>query len=115
MGNTDLRYQDTTPGEAKSLRAQLLDFQTATAMGRQAQALSDPSRLILLALLVEAGELCVSDICLVTEREQSGVSRHLRILWDRGLVEKERRGVLLFYRATEIGERLLRALLPASG
>ncbi|HSS32054.1 MAG TPA: metalloregulator ArsR/SmtB family transcription factor [Solirubrobacterales bacterium] len=114
MGNTDLRYQATTPGEAETLRAQLPDFQTATALGRQAQALSDSNRLILLALLVEAGELCVSDLCLITEREQSGVSRHLRILWDRGLVEKERRGVLLFYRATSLGEQLLRALLPAA-
>jgi DNA-binding transcriptional ArsR family regulator len=112
MGNTDLRYQATTPGTAGTLRDRLLDYGTAVDLGRQAQALSDPNRLILLALLVDAEELCVSDLCLITEREQSGVSRHLRILWDQGLVEKERRGVLLFYKPTDFGRRLLAALLP---
>jgi DNA-binding transcriptional ArsR family regulator len=89
----------------------MLDTMEATRLSRQGQALSDPHRLALLALLNEAGELCVSDACLVSQREQSGVSRHLRILWEAGLVDKARRDKNLFYWPTSTGERLLSVLL----
>lgn len=113
MGNSDLRLKDTTPERAKRLRSQLLDPGEATRLSRQAQALSDFTRLTLMALLSETGELCVSDLCLIIEREQSGVSRHLRILLDAGLVEKRRFDLWVYYKPSEDGERLLAALLPA--
>jgi ArsR family transcriptional regulator, lead/cadmium/zinc/bismuth-responsive transcriptional repressor len=113
MGNPDVRRQILSEGKIKRLRSQLLDYERTLPLTRQAQALSDPTRLSLLAVLLEAGETCVSDLCVVTEREQSGVSRHLRILWDAGLVDKYRRDFYVFYSVTKDGERLLAALLDA--
>lgn len=111
MGNPDLRLKDTSEGRAECLRAELLDPTEATRLARRSQALSDSTRLILLKLLGDAGELCVSDICLIIEREQSGVSRHLRILLDAGLVEKRRFDLWVYYKLSPTGERLLAALL----
>lgn len=111
MGNTRLALQAIDAPRARELQASLLDPVQATRLSRQGQALSDPNRLALLALLHSAGELCVSDACLIVEREQSGVSRNLRILWDAGLVDKARRYKNLFYWPTSDGERLLAALL----
>lgn len=111
MGNQPPGLRWTKSGEAERLRAGLLDFERATRLGRQAQALSDPNRLVLLALLEEAGKTCVGDLCLLSGREQSGVSRHLRVLLDAGLVETQRFERLVVYRATARGQRLLAALL----
>lgn len=110
MGNTLLRLQAMDAPRARELHGQLLDPAEATRLGRQGHAISDPQRLSLLALLQEAGELCVSDACLIAEREQSGVSRHLRILWEADLVDKGRRDKKVFYWPTSTGERLLAAL-----
>jgi ArsR family transcriptional regulator len=111
MGNPDLKLQETSPERAKRLRGNLLDFMEATRLSRQAQALSDPTRLTLLKLLADAGELCVSDLCVISQREQSGVSRHLRILWDTALVEKRRFDLWVYYKPSATGQRLLAALL----
>ncbi|HDR46986.1 MAG TPA: ArsR family transcriptional regulator [Geoalkalibacter subterraneus] len=61
------------------------------------KALSDPTRLRIVALLLE-GELCVCDLMAVLGLPQSTVSRHLANLRHAGLVEDERRGVWMFYR-----------------
>lgn len=111
MGNQPPGLRWTKPGEAERLRSRLLDFGLTTRLGRQAQALSDPTRLTLLAVLLEAGETCVGDLCLITEREQGGVSRHLRILLDAGLVKTRRFERLIVYSSTERGQQLLAALL----
>lgn len=111
MGNPDVRLQFLSEGKSERLRSQLLDYEQALPLSRQAQALSDPTRLTLLAVLNQAGKLCVSDLCLITGREQSGVSRHLRILWDAGLADKQRRDFHVFYRVTKDGKRLLNAFL----
>lgn len=110
MGNNLLTLQAVDKLRVKELRERLLDEAEATRLSRQGQALSDPNRLALLALLAEAGELCVTDACLITQREQGGVSRNLRILWEAGLVDKARRYKNLFYWPTTDGERLLAAL-----
>jgi DNA-binding transcriptional ArsR family regulator len=111
MGNNQLRLHAMDGPRARKLRGRLLDPVAATRLSRQGQALSDPARVRLLALMKDADQICVSDACLVTEAEQSGVSRHLRILWDAGLVDKAKRDKLVFYWPTTTGERLLAALL----
>jgi len=111
MGNQPPGLRWTKPGEAKRLQANLLDFESASKAGREAQALSDPNRLTLMAVLAEAGKTCVGDLCLITEREQAGVSRHLRILLDAGLVRSQRFERLNVYRLSERGQQLLSMLL----
>lgn len=77
-------------------------------------ALSDPSRLGMLALLQRHGEMCVCDIQEVLGVTQSRASRHLQVLRRAGLVQDRRVGPWVHYRIEERpGERqrtLLRAL-----
>lgn len=61
------------------------------------RALGDPTRQTILALLEEAGELCVSDLAQHFEMAQPSVSHHLRVLKEAGLVTARRRGKEIYY------------------
>ncbi len=61
------------------------------------KALSDETRLGIMALLIEYGELCVCDIEEALETSQSKTSRHLRTLLHAGLVQDRREGVWVHY------------------
>jgi ArsR family transcriptional regulator, arsenate/arsenite/antimonite-responsive transcriptional repressor len=61
-------------------------------------ALADPTRLEMLALLLENGELCVCDFVGTLGVSQSKASRHLRYLWNSGLLQDRRAGLWVFYR-----------------
>lgn len=60
------------------------------------RALSDPTRLRLLALL-ETDELSVHELQEVTRLGQSRISTHLRLLEDSGLLRRRREGKRTFY------------------
>jgi ArsR family transcriptional regulator len=64
-------------------------------------ALSDPVRLRLLSIISSApdGEVCACDLVTPIGKSQPTVSHHLRILFEAGLVEREKRGVWVWYRA----------------
>jgi DNA-binding transcriptional ArsR family regulator len=111
MGNQPARLQVTNPGAADALRQRLLPREEAQRLSRKAHALSDPNRIALLALLRDAGQSCVGDLCLITGLEQSGVSRNLRILWDADLVERWVLSRSAMYKPSEDGQRLLAALV----
>jgi ArsR family transcriptional regulator len=70
-------------------------------------ALDDPNRLLILYLLSE-GPRNVTDICGQLELPQSTVSRHLRVLRERGLVETRREGTSVIYDLAD--SRLLEAV-----
>lgn len=110
MGNQPAKLALTTEAKARSLRKKLLPYSEAVRPSRQAQAMSDPTRLILMRLLRDAERLCVTDLCLISGVEQGSTSRHLRVLWDAGLVSRERYYRAVIYRLTAAGERLLTAL-----
>lgn len=59
------------------------------------QALADPSRLRLLALL-KVMELTVGELAQVLGQSQPRVSRHLKILADAGLIERRKEGSWVF-------------------
>ncbi len=63
---------------------------------RVCYALGDPTRILMLYLLNE-GERCVSDLTRITGLPQSTVSRHLRVLRERGLVKTRRQGASILY------------------
>lgn len=69
-------------------------------------ALSDPVRLRLLSIISSApdGEVCACDLVTPIGKSQPTVSHHLKILFEAGLVEREKRGVWVWYSATR--ERL---------
>ena len=61
------------------------------------RALSDPTRLRIVALLEDA-ELSVHELQEITRLGQSRISTHLGLLQDSGLVQSRREGKRLFYR-----------------
>ncbi|WP_434585413.1 metalloregulator ArsR/SmtB family transcription factor [Klebsiella sp. R390] len=60
--------------------------------------LADETRLTIVMLLRESGELCVCDICAVTSESQPKISRHMAILRESGLVLDRREGKWIHYR-----------------
>ncbi len=63
--------------------------------------LGDPTRTSLLYALLEAGELYVSDLALVTGNSESTVSAALRLLRASGVVTGRRDGRKIWYRLSD--------------
>ncbi|WP_410750699.1 transcriptional regulator [Citrobacter sp. U14242] len=60
--------------------------------------LSDETRLAIVMLLRESGELCVCDICAATSESQPKISRHMAVLREAKLVLDRREGKWIHYR-----------------
>lgn len=60
--------------------------------------LGDKNRFLIIRLLVEQGEMCVSDLANVLDISVSAVSQHLRILEMSKMVEGERMGQMMCYK-----------------
>src|SRR3954468_4792412 len=77
------------------------------------KALADPVRLRLLSLVASHadGEACVCDLNDAFDLSQPTISHHLKLLHDAGLLDREKRGVWVYYRvnASALGD--LAALL----
>jgi ArsR family transcriptional regulator len=65
------------------------------------KALADPARLRLLSLIAshEGGEACVCDLNVAFDLSQPTISHHLKVLHGAGLIDREKRGVWVYYRA----------------
>lgn len=72
------------------------------------RALSDTTRLKMLALIRSHGELCVCDLENVLGITQSKASRHLRYLSNAGLLKDRREAVWMYY---GVADRLTAAQL----
>jgi len=68
------------------------------AEARFFKSLADETRLKILWLLLEGGELCVCDVIGTLGITQSKASRHLRYLYHLGWVTDRREGLLMNYR-----------------
>ena len=81
------------------------------------QALSDETRLEIIALLVD-GERCVCDLTDTLDAAQSRLSFHLRVLKDAGLVTDRRDGRWSYYKLDrevfDELEALLKELKPST-
>ncbi|NLS53423.1 As(III)-sensing metalloregulatory transcriptional repressor ArsR [Hafnia alvei] len=60
--------------------------------------LSDETRLGIVLLLREMGELCVCDLCTALEQSQPKISRHLAMLRESGLLLDRKQGKWVYYR-----------------
>ena len=79
------------------------------------KALADPTRVRLISLLMSApdGEVCTCDLAPAVGLTDATVSHHLASLRKAGLVESERRGPNVYYRARrESLSALVRVLDP---
>jgi ArsR family transcriptional regulator len=80
---------------------------------RTLRAAAEPTRLRLLALCA-GGELTVSELVHILGQSQPRISRHLRLLCDAGLLQRQREGAWMFHRLARdgVGGALAAALLP---
>jgi ArsR family transcriptional regulator len=63
------------------------------------KALADPIRLRLMSMIAAADEICVCDLLGPFDVSQPTISHHLKVLRAAGLVDCERRGTWVYYRA----------------
>jgi ArsR family transcriptional regulator, arsenate/arsenite/antimonite-responsive transcriptional repressor len=77
------------------------------------KALSDETRLQIVAMLMEQDELCVCDFVGALGITQSRASRHLRYLYNAGLVEDRRETVWMHYRLSRDMDAEQKVLLDA--
>jgi ArsR family transcriptional regulator, arsenate/arsenite/antimonite-responsive transcriptional repressor len=65
------------------------------------KALAEPVRLRLMSLVAshEGGEACVCDLNDAFDLSQPTISHHLKVLHEAGLLDREKRGVWVYYRA----------------
>ena len=77
------------------------------------KALADPVRLRLMSLVAShpGGKACVCDLNDAFDLSQPTISHHMKVLHDVGLVEREKRGVWVYYRARSQALASLGALI----
>jgi ArsR family transcriptional regulator len=78
-----------------------MDAQRAAQIAPMLKAIADPARLRLLSLVLshEGAEACVCDLTPYFDLSQPTVSHHLKVLHDNGLLDRERRGTWVYYKA----------------
>ena len=87
--------------------------ETAAVLAPAFKALGDPVRLQLMSMIASApdGEACVCDLTPAFELSGPTISHHLKTLREAGLVDAQRRGTWVYYRARPGILRQLAALL----
>ncbi|MCZ7665161.1 MAG: metalloregulator ArsR/SmtB family transcription factor [Thermoleophilia bacterium] len=69
-----------------------LDRDDANQVAELFKVLGDPTRILIVQALIDAGGLCVHQLAQVVGMSQSSVSHHLRVLRTSGLIRHERVG-----------------------
>jgi ArsR family transcriptional regulator len=90
-----------------------MSAETAAVLAPAFKALGDPVRLQLMSMIAsaEGGEACVCDLTPAFDLTGPTISHHLKTLREAGLVDAERRGTWVYYRARPGILRQLAALL----
>lgn len=79
------------------------------------KALADPVRLRLISLVLSHadGEACVCELTDAFELSQPTISHHLKVLHDAGLLDRDKRGVWVYYKARQDALDSIAALISA--
>jgi ArsR family transcriptional regulator, arsenate/arsenite/antimonite-responsive transcriptional repressor len=95
------------------VRTEVLDEEQAALLAHSFAALADPIRLRLLSHIAACGsdEVCACDLVEPSGRSQPTVSHHMKILVDAGLVEREKRGLWVWYKLVPSRLDALRSVL----
>ncbi|MEV0004337.1 metalloregulator ArsR/SmtB family transcription factor [Micromonospora sp. NPDC050980] len=93
------------------IAAHPMDAEQAVAVAPMFKALGDPVRLRLMSMIASVPEICVCDLTPAFDLSGPTVSHHLRVLRDAGLVDSQRRGTWVWYRARPEAFRRLGDLL----
>jgi ArsR family transcriptional regulator len=104
---------DRSPEELVALRRSLAAHaKPLRKMAEHYSLLAGETRLKILALLTESGELCVCDLASVLEMTPAAVSQHLSRLRTGRLVQSRRDGMTIYYRLTDGVEGIPGLSLP---
>jgi ArsR family transcriptional regulator len=95
------------------VRTDVLDEEQAVVLAESFAALSDPIRLRLLSYIAASGadEVCACELVEPSGRSQPTVSHHMKILVEAGLIEREKRGLWVWYRLVPSRLDALRTVL----
>lgn len=90
-----------------------LSAEQAEQLAALLKALADPVRLRLLSIVLsqEGGEACVCDLTEAFELSQPTISHHLKVLHEAGLLDRDKRGVWVYYTARREALDSIAALL----
>src|ERR1700757_796690 len=82
------------------LTAAPLSMEQAEQVAPLLKALADPVRLRLLSLVAshQGGEACICDLNEAFELSQPSISHHMKVLHEAGLVDRDKRGVWVYFR-----------------
>jgi ArsR family transcriptional regulator, arsenate/arsenite/antimonite-responsive transcriptional repressor len=82
------------------LTTQPLTTQQAEQIAPLLKALADPVRLRLMSLVASHhnGEACICELNGAFELSQPTISHHMKVLHEAGLVDRDKRGVWVYYR-----------------
>lgn len=98
---------DTAAHAHGGLPDRVLSPAEAELLAERFKLLADPGRLRMIYGLLEAGELCVSDLARLVGASESATSHQLRQMRLAGLVRAHRQGREVFYRVADSHIRLL--------
>ena len=97
----DLEPTMSEPGLAccTPLTGTAMSADQAEAVAPLLKALADPVRLRLVSLIAssEGGEACVCDLNDAFDLTQATISHHLKVLHSAGLLDRDKRGVWVYY------------------
>jgi ArsR family transcriptional regulator len=95
------------------LTAEPLTMEQADQIAPLLKALADPVRLRLLSLVAsrDEGEACICDLNAAFDLTQPTISHHMRVLHEAGLVDRDKRGVWVYYRVRPQALASLAALI----
>ena len=88
---------DRSENLLSALRSEALGNERLVALASYFDAASNETRLRMLYVLHRAGELCVCDLADIFEITQPSVSRHLKILREKALVQARRDAQTIYY------------------
>ena len=81
------------------------------------KAIADPVRLRLMSLILshQGGEACVCDLNDAFDLSQPTISHHLKVLHQAGLLDRERRGTWVYYKAKPDALSAMNTLFATAG
>ncbi len=81
------------------------------------KALADPVRLRLMSMVLshEDAEACVCDLLPAFDLSQPTISHHLKVLHEAGLLDREKRGIWVYYQARPAAMQAMATLFTTAG
>jgi len=101
MSNLQLPIVDQALACCAPLAREAMGEDEARQVAPLLKALADPVRLRLMSLVLShaGGEACVCDLTPQFDLSQPTVSHHLKVLHEAGRLDRDKRGVWVYYRA----------------